>query len=583
MNPFQKRRESLITLRSEHDIRRNREKRREAVVDLNKLFVICEHCQASYPKGELKSHDYICPLCGFHAKMPYAARLHLIMDAGELRELNKRLVGCDPLKFDGYPEKVERLQNKTSLTEAVVTVTGTIAGEKVVVGVMDSRFLMGSMGVAVGEKIARAFEYATQNRLPVIMFSASGGARMQEGIFSLMQMAKTAGAVNRHKQEGLLFISCLTHPTTGGVTASFASLGDIILAEPQALIGFAGPRVIEQTIQQTLPEGFQTSEYLLEHGFVDAIVPREQMRATLAQLLKLHRKRNMLKMNPGKQPLFKKRATSIKTAAERVRIARQQGRPNAKDYIAVLFDDFIELHGDRLCMEDRSIIGGIASFCGKSVTVIGECKGKTLAENVTRNFAMPNPEGYRKVQRLAREAERFRRPIITLIDTPGAYPGIEAEAHGQGEAIASCLELFSGLTVPVIAIIIGEGGSGGALALGVANTVIMLENSIYSILSPEGFASILWKDAGRSEEACEVMKLTAQDLHRFGIVDYVINEPEFGLKDHLDEIEQELKMLLYSELMRYEKMSLSAIQSHRYQKFREMGTFLKEEGVESYV
>ena len=218
------------------------------------------------------------------------SRLNEVLDAGSFRELNEKYPAADPLHFPGYSEKLKKAQEKTGLTEAVVTALGTIGGRRCVVGVMDSRFFMGSMSAAVGEKITLAIEYATKNRLPLILFCASGGARMQEGILSLMQMAKTSAALGRHSQKGLLYISILTDPTTGGVTASFASLGDVILAEPGALIGFAGPRVIQQTIGQTLPEGFQRAEYQEEHGFVDAVAPRNQLRPTLVQLLQLHEK-----------------------------------------------------------------------------------------------------------------------------------------------------------------------------------------------------------------------------------------------------------------------------------------------------
>ena len=232
----------------------------------------------------------VCPKCGYHFPIGAYYRLSTILDPGSFRELFEKLPAADPLAFPGYREKLEAAQRKTGLREAAVTATGTIGGRKCVVGVLDSRFFMGSMSAAVGEKITLAIEYAAKNRLPLILFAASGGARMQEGILSLMQMAKTSAALARFSEKGLLYISVLTDPTTGGVTASFASLGDIILAEPGALIGFAGPRVIQQTIGQTLPEGFQRAEFQEEHGFVDAVVPRLQMRDTLAQLLRLHEK-----------------------------------------------------------------------------------------------------------------------------------------------------------------------------------------------------------------------------------------------------------------------------------------------------
>lgn len=216
------------------------------------------------------------------------------------------------------------------------------------------------------------------------------------------------------------------------------------------------------------------------------------------------------------------------TAAQRVALARHAGRPGTADYIAALFTDFFEQKGDRRCREDPSILGGIARYRGLPVTVLGHRKGRGRAENLKVNFGMPGPEGYRKAQRLMRQAEKFGRPVITFVDTPGAYPGPEAEARGQGEAIASTLALMSGLRVPVLTVVTGEGGSGGALALAVANRVLMLENAVYSVLSPEGFAAILWKDAARSSEAAEAMKLTARDLKTLGVVDEVIPEPPEG-------------------------------------------------------
>ena len=233
---------------------------------------------------------YVCPLCGHHYPVGAYYRLSMVLDKGTFRELDGELTSNDPLDFPGYDAKLDQLRRRTGMNEAVVTATGRMGGRKVAVGVLDSRFLMGSMSAALGEKVTRLVEYAGKSKLPLIIFSASGGARMQEGILSLMQMAKTAAALEQFSKRGGLYISVLTHPTTGGVTASFASLGDIMLAEPGALIGFAGPRVIEQTIGQELPEGFQSAEYLLEHGFLDAIVPRARMRETLIQLLKLHGK-----------------------------------------------------------------------------------------------------------------------------------------------------------------------------------------------------------------------------------------------------------------------------------------------------
>ena len=256
------------------------------------------------------------------------------------------------------------------------------------------------------------------------------------------------------------------------------------------------------------------------------------------------------------------------SAMERVGIARDAKRPNVDFYIESLFTDFFEIKGDRLSNEDASIMGGIANYKGSPVTIIANKKGSNLKENLKYNFGMPLPSGYRKVQRLAKQAEKFNRPIITFIDTPGAYPGVEAESQGQGEAIASCLALFSDIKVPVISIVIGEGGSGGALAIGVCNHMMMLENAIYSILSPEGFASILWKDAARKAEAAEIMKLTSYDLKELGVIDSIILEGEDGILNNKDFVIDQIKIELNTWIEHYKDMSASALQNHRYERFR---------------
>ena len=260
------------------------------------------------------------------------------------------------------------------------------------------------------------------------------------------------------------------------------------------------------------------------------------------------------------------------TPAQRVALARHQDRPGTADFIAALFTDFFEQRGDRLCSDDGSILGGVALFHGQPVTVIGHRKGRTLEEHLAYHFGMPSPEGYRKAQRLMEQAEKFRRPVITFIDTPGAYPGLEAEARGQGEAIARTLALSAALTVPVISVVTGEGGSGGALALGVGNRVLMLENAVYSVLSPEGFAAILWKDSSRSDEACDVMKLTANHLLELGVIDAIIPEPAEGAHTNLHGVCKALDAVLAKELAALNKLNGQALATQRYKKFRLMGS-----------
>lgn len=533
----------------------------------------CNKCGGAIIAEDVKKDHYICPKCGGYFRVHARRRIEMVTDEGSFEEWDSDLQGGNPLEYKGYEEKLEKLQEKTGLSEAVITGKAKIDGRETAIGVCDGRFLMASMGEAVGEKIARAVERATEERLPVILFACSGGARMQEGIVSLMQMAKTSAALKHHSDAGLLYISILTDPTTGGVTASFAMLGDVILAEPKALIGFAGPRVIEQTIGQKLPEGFQRAEFLLEHGFLDAIVERPQMKAVLSKILALHENGKGTDFNRkecAQDLVADGRKEEKLTAWQRVELSRRKDRPVGSDYIDALFTDFVEFHGDRYFADDKAIIGGVAKFHGMPVTVIAQAKGRNTKENIERNFGMPKPEGYRKALRLMKQAEKFARPVICLVDTPGAFCGLEAEERGQGEAIARNIYEMSGLKVPVVSIIIGEGGSGGALAMATADEVWMLENSIYSILSPEGFASILWKDSSKAKEAAEVMKLTAENLKAQGIVERVFAEPETYTVQNMDSVIMQINEAIEEFLMRYGSLSEQELIRHRYERFRNM-------------
>lgn len=533
----------------------------------------CNKCGGAIIAEDVKKDHYICPKCGGYFRVHARRRIEMVTDEGSFEEWDSDLQGRNPLEYKGYEEKLEKLQEKTGLSEAVITGKAKIDGRETAIGVCDGRFLMASMGEAVGEKIARAVERATEERLPVILFACSGGARMQEGIVSLMQMAKTSAALKHHSDAGLLYISILTDPTTGGVTASFAMLGDVILAEPKALIGFAGPRVIEQTIGQKLPEGFQRAEFLLEHGFLDAIVERPQMKAVLSKILALHENGKGTDFNRkecAQDLVADGRKEEKLTAWQRVELSRRKDRPVGSDYIDALFTDFVEFHGDRYFADDKAIIGGVARFHGMPVTVIAQAKGRNTKENIERNFGMPKPEGYRKALRLMKQAEKFARPVICLVDTPGAFCGLEAEERGQGEAIARNIYEMSGLKVPVVSIIIGEGGSGGALAMATADEVWMLENSIYSILSPEGFASILWKDSSKAKEAAEVMKLTAENLKSQGIVERVFAEPQTYTVQNMDSVIMQINEAIEEFLMKYGSMSEQELIRHRYERFRNM-------------
>ncbi len=541
-------------------------------------LVKCPKCGKMVDKKRVIKRKLVCYECGGYFRVSTKNRIRMVADPQTFEEWFADQPVSNPLGYEGYEEKLQNAREKTGLSEGVTVGKCRIYGENAVIGICDARFMMASMGHAYGEKITAAIERATEEKLPVFMFCCSGGARMQEGIVSLMQMAKTSAAIKKHGKAGLLYSTILTDPTTGGVTASFAMLGDIIMAEPGALIGFAGPRVIRQTIGQELPEGFQRAEFLLEHGFVDGIVERKNLKKTLYYIIRSHQSQGKNTWadfeNSGspfqlseilKEQVFYEHTRS---AWDKVRTVRQMERSSALDYMQYIFDYFVEAHGDRYFGDDHALIGGIAFLDRQPVTVIADVKGKTIQECQMRNFGMPMPEGYRKALRLMKQAEKFNRPIISFVNTSGAFCGLEAEERGQGEAIARNLLEMSDLKVPMLCILIGEGGSGGALGTAVGNEVWMLENATYSILSPEGFASILWKDANRAEEASEVMNITAQDLQKLGIIEKII--PEFGGATSKTEkaIGEYLKLQIKDFLKKYDGKTGEEIAQERYSRFR---------------
>ncbi len=546
----------------------------------DKSLVKCPKCGRMVNRDKVVKKKYICYECGGYFRVKTNNRIRMVADPKTFEPWFEDMAVSNPLNYEGYEDKLASAREKTGLNEAVTVGRCKVFGEDIVLGICDSRFMMASMGHVVGEKITRAIERATALKLPVFLFCCSGGARMQEGIISLMQMEKTAAAIRKHGDAGLLYCSILTDPTTGGVTASFAMLGDVIMAEPGALVGFAGPRVIKQTIGQDLPEGFQTSEFLVEHGIIDGIVKRENLKKTIYFLIKTHQcngKKTYADYKPNEEFHFELSETlkeqswfsSPRSAWEKVKAVRQVERPSASDYIAYIFDFFVESHGDRAFRDDKAMIGGLAFIDGQPVTIIADEKGKDFKECQERNFGMPMPEGYRKALRLMKQAEKFNRPIISFVNTSGAFCGIEAEERGQGEAIARNLMEMSSLKVPVLCLMIGEGGSGGALATAVGNEVWMMENATYSILSPEGFASILWKDANRAKEASEVMNITAQDLKRLGVIEEII--PEFGGADRktTEAIAGYMKEHIKEFLKKYDGKSGEQIAEERYQRFRD--------------
>lgn len=534
--------------------------------------VKCPGCAAVHARGALEANFYICPECNHYLTMPSGARIGMLADEETFRELDRDLVSVDPLGFadhKSYRVRLEDARRETGVREAVTAGFCRIGGHQAVLVVFDFAFLGGTMGSVVGEKIAHAFEEATQRRIPLISVAASGGARVQEGMFSLMQMAKVAAAASVHDRNGLAFISILTDPTFGGVTASFASLGDILIAEPGAQIGFVGPRVIEQTTGVAPPKDSHRADTLLKAGLIDLVIGRKDLKAIATYLIG-HLKRNKA-MGVESEELPPPVKSKHISAWQKVNLARHSGRPTAKYYIAHMTSRFLELHGDRWSGDDPAVIAGIAEINGDTVVMIGQERGGTPEEKAASHDGKAFSEGYRKSLRLMRLASKFKIPVITLVDCPNAQATFESEHRGIAFSLARNLATMANLPTPIVSAIIGEGGSGGALALGVADRVLMLENAIYSVISPEGAAAILYRDAGKAEAVSDVLKLTAEDLHSLGIIDTVVPEPEGGAHLGPAAAAETLKTHLLAALHPLAELPMRQLLDNRYKKFRHIG------------
>ncbi|MDA0772444.1 MAG: acetyl-CoA carboxylase carboxyltransferase subunit alpha [Cyanobacteria bacterium] len=594
-------------------------------------WVQCKSCKATIHRSAYQENLNVCVECNHHGMLSAEERIALLTDTNSFIEIDANISPSDPLNFnDGKPylETLVKAQTKTGHKEAIITGFGQIEGVKVALAVMNFSFLGGSMGTVVGEKFTRLAEKAVEEKTPFIVVSSSGGARMHEGILSLMQMAKTSFALAELAKAKLPYFSILTDPTYGGVSASFATLGDLLIAEPGTRIGFAGRRVIEETVREKLPGDFQTAEYLLAHGQIDFIVDRNAMKMRLATLLRIHGfapkqlkvsdtiTARPFKLNQIDQPkkdiildfekplakiqeeikLLEKRISNnadkaqinqLKAQYSKVeantyaslspiditKIARHPNRPGAEDYLNMICgkDKWIELHGDRAGTDDEAVLTALVEHDGLAFVAVGTRKGRGIKENQKRNFGMPQPEGYRKAKRIFEYANKFNLPIVTFIDTPGAYPGVNAEANGQSIAIAENLKALAGLEVPVLSVVTGEGGSGGALAIGVANRVLMLENSVYSVISPEGCAAILWRTRDKAPEAAAALKITAKDLLGLKVVEELIAEPQGGAHKNWAITAEAVQEAVFRNLKELVKMSARELYQDRKTKFYAYG------------
>lgn len=499
------------------------------------MWIKCEACGHLVYYKDYKDNHYICPRCGHAFIMTPKQRFDLLFDNVSWTKFPLPTVSDDPLNFTdriSYKERLAEMRTETGANDAITTADGTIGGIPSTVCVLNGDFIMGSMGRAAGDGIVASMEHAIEQKRPFIMVACSGGARMQENILALMQMARTTVAVNRLHQNGIPYIVVLTDPTFGGVTASFAMLGDIQIAEKGARIGFAGRRVIEQNIREKLPANFQTAEYLYDHGMVDMVVPRPELHDAIAKILavltKQPREPKEINIATPVQDNKPARGMGETDAYDKVLLARNENRPHFLDYINGIVQDWTYLAGDRTFAEDPAMGSGIGFWRGIPAVIIGQEQGRTIETRQKHRFGMANPDGYRKAQRMMRLAEKFNLPIISLFDTAGAFAGREGEERGQSQAVASSIATGLSVKTPYVAVNVGQGGSGGAIAIGTGDRVLMLENAIYSVIAPESCASILWKDNKFKAVAAQAMKLTARDMAELNVIDQIVQEPAGG-------------------------------------------------------
>ena len=540
------------------------------VARLSTVHDRCLLCEEPIRESSAYLTYRVCPFCRFHYTLTARERIELLADKGSFKESHKYLSSTQPLSFSQrgkYRNLLSQDQNYTGLTEAAVTGRCRIDDIEVMLAALDFGFMGGSMGIVVGEKVATAFETAARKSLPVVAMVSGGGSRMQEGVLSLMQMAKTVTAANRLREEGTPFIVVLSNPSTGQAYASFANLADVILAEPGSLIGLAPLRALRAASNTPLPLDAHTAEAHLTHGLLDNVVDREVLQSRLATLLQLFTSQGQGKGNH--KALLKTEFETPPGAEvwESVTIARHPERPLAMAYIHSMLDSFVELRGDRLSSDDRSIVGGVGVLHGEPLVIIGQQRTHMMEGERYHVY----PDGLRKAQRLISLASRFKLPLVTLIDTNGADPGLEAEEQGIGNAVATTLSQMAEAPVPIVSVIIGEGGSEGALALGLSDRILMQQYSIYSPISLNRHLGGPYPDHMLDREAAEALMLTAQDCLELSIADQVVGEPEGGAHTSPREAANAVGLAAGKQLAELARMSTGKLLKRRYQKFRRMG------------
>lgn len=512
----------------------------------------------------------VCPFCRFHYTVTARQRIELLADKGTFKESYKYISSMDPLSFSRrsrYKNLFTQDQTRTGLTEAAVTGVCAIGDTEAMLIVLDFGFMGGTMGSVVGEKISMAFENAARRGIPAVAVVSGGGVRIQEGVLSLMQMAKTVTAANRLRDEEVPFVVVLANPSTGQAYASFANLADVILAEPGSLIGLSPLRTLREVSKMPLPLDAHTAEAHVGHGLLDNVVDRENLQPRIASLLEILTAHKHGKSNH--KNLIKSEPIECEAVEpwEAVTAARNSERPQAIAYFRSMMDPFIELRGDRLNSDDRSIVAGLGFMDGQPMAVIGQQR-RPLVEGERYHVF---PDGLRKAQRVIDLASRFKLPLVTLIDTQGADPGLEAEEQGIGNAIAKTLSSMLTVPTPMVSVVIGEGGSEGALALSLSDRILIQQYAVYSPMSVNHTLGAAHHDYRLDREAAEALMLTAHDCLELGIADEIVPEPEGGAHVDPREAASVLQTAILTNLVQLAKMSQGKLLKKRYHKFRRMG------------
>ena len=562
--------------------------RRGANLNRTYLSVVRDHClvcEEAISQSPRYLKYRLCPHCRFHYSLTAQERIELLVDRGSFRETNRAIASLHPLSFitrGNYPSRVSEDQTRTGLTEAAVTGRCTIFGSKAMIAVLDFGFMGGSMGSVVGEKVALAFEVSAKNDYPFIALVSGGGVRIQEGVLSLMQMAKTVTAANRLLENRIPFIVVLTNPSTGHAYASFANLADLILAEPGSLIGLAPMKTLKEASRKPIPLDAHTAEAHLNHGLLDSVVDREELRERLGVILDvLNNNRNGSDNRKNDDHKNDNRGQAKKqhlpepdssTGVEGpLAITKRLGRPTSLEYIRSVVDDFIELRGDRVSGDDRTVVGGLGYLMGERAVIIGQERQAHDDKGIFHTY----PEGLRKARRLIELAARFGLPVVTLIDTQGVHPGLESEEQGVGNAIATTMSLMAQVNTPTVAVTIGQGGSEGALALGIADRVLMQQYAVYTPIPPGQSAGRLYRSTSKQKGDAQDITLTAEDCLELGIIDEIVPEPDGGAHANPTEAARSLQAAIVKHLSQLNKASSKKLLRDRYKKFRNMGEYTK--------